>query len=114
MAKLDPAALPIADLARLLTAAAGQQVTVEMVQADIDAGAPTNADGTVNVVHYAAWLVSKAADRRLEAGGRRLEAGDRRLEAGRPFDCSTVREAGRPNGSKVEPPERAPFGARHA
>jgi len=30
-----------------------------MLQADIDAGAPTNADGTLNLVHYVAWLVKE-------------------------------------------------------
>jgi hypothetical protein len=34
-------------------------------RADIDAGAPTNADGTINLVHYAAWLVKEMS----EAGG---------------------------------------------
>ena len=29
----------------------------ETLQADIDDGAPVNTDGTVNLVHYAAWLV---------------------------------------------------------
>jgi len=60
---LNPSALPVADAARLLSAAGGQRVTVEMLNADIEAGAPTNADGTINVVHYAAWLVKKAVDR---------------------------------------------------
>jgi len=62
-ARLDPTALPLADAARLLSAAAGQRVTVEMLQTDIDAGAPTNPDGTLNLVHYAAWLVREAAGR---------------------------------------------------
>ena len=26
-------------------------------EADVAAGAPTNADGTINLAHYAAWLV---------------------------------------------------------
>ena len=56
-AKLNPAALQLVDAARLLSAAGGQQVTVEMIQADLAAGAPANADGTVNLVQYAAWLV---------------------------------------------------------
>ncbi len=30
-----------------------------MLQADVAAGAPTNADGTFNLVHYAAWLVKE-------------------------------------------------------
>ena len=35
---------------------AGSPVTEEMLQADLAAGAPENADGTINLVHYAAWL----------------------------------------------------------
>jgi len=54
--KLNPAALTVADAARILTAAGVGSVTAETIQADIDAGAPTNADGTINLVHYAAWL----------------------------------------------------------
>ena len=53
---LNPAALTVADAARILTAAGGEAVTAEMLQADIEAGAPTNADGTINLVHYTAWL----------------------------------------------------------
>jgi len=55
--KLNPTALPLADAARLLSAVGGQSVTVEMLEADVAAGAPTNADGTLNLVHYAAWLL---------------------------------------------------------
>jgi hypothetical protein len=47
----------VADAARLLTRIGGQPVTAEMLRADIAAGAPTNADGTINLVHYAAWLL---------------------------------------------------------
>ncbi|MFW6159500.1 MAG: hypothetical protein ACOC8E_09095 [Planctomycetota bacterium] len=47
---LDPQALTTENAARMLG------VSAEMLQADIDAGAPTNADGTINLVHYAAWL----------------------------------------------------------
>ncbi len=60
-AKLNPAALPMAEAARLLSAVGGQAVTVEMLQADVAAGAPTNADGTLNLVSYAAWLVREMA-----------------------------------------------------
>jgi len=59
--RLSPTALPVADAARLLSAVGGQAVTVEMLQADVVAGAPTNADGTLNLVQYAAWLVREAA-----------------------------------------------------
>ena len=54
---LNPAALSPANLARLLTRVGGQPVTEEMVEADLAAGAPLNADGTINLVHYCAWLV---------------------------------------------------------
>jgi hypothetical protein len=56
---LNPNALTLADTARLLARVGGQAVTVEMLQADVMAGAPTNADGTINLVHYAAWLVKE-------------------------------------------------------
>lgn len=60
-AKLNPTALPVAEAARPLSAVGGQAVTVEMLEADVAAGAPTNADGTLNLVHYAAWLVREMA-----------------------------------------------------
>ncbi|GIW80412.1 MAG: hypothetical protein KatS3mg105_2219 [Gemmatales bacterium] len=55
--RLNPNALTLADAARLLAKAGGWKITKEMIEADIAAGAPTNADGTINLVHYAAWLV---------------------------------------------------------
>lgn len=58
---LNPAALPVADAARVLSRAGGFPVTEAMLRADIDAGAPTNADGTINLVRYAAWLVREMA-----------------------------------------------------
>ncbi|MBW7905478.1 MAG: hypothetical protein LC135_03190 [Phycisphaerae bacterium] len=62
-AGLNPAALPLADAARLLSAAGGQRVDVEMINSDVAAGAPTNGDGTLNLVHYAAWLVREMSSR---------------------------------------------------
>ena len=32
-----------------------------MLRVDLDAGAPVSADGTINLVHYTAWLVKEAA-----------------------------------------------------
>ena len=52
--RANPSALAVPDAARLLSAAGGQQIAVEMVEADVAAGAPTNGDGTINLVHYAA------------------------------------------------------------
>jgi len=62
---LNPQALSLEDVARILSASGWKPVTVEMVRDDIDDGAPVNADGTINLVLYAAWLVremSRAAD----------------------------------------------------
>jgi len=61
--RLSPAAMPVADAARMLSRAGGRRVSEAMLRADIDAGAPTNPDGTVNLVHYAAWLVKEMAGR---------------------------------------------------
>jgi len=58
---LNPAALPVADAARVLSRAGGFPVSEEDIRADIEAGAPTNTDGTINLVHYAAWLVREMA-----------------------------------------------------
>jgi hypothetical protein len=66
-AQLNPAALSAADAARLLSRAGGKRITSEQIASDIDAGAPTNPDGTINLVHYAAWLVRDMA----AAGGGR-------------------------------------------
>ncbi len=51
---LNPQALSPVDAARVLTASGTKPVTVEMLCNDIEAGAPTNPDGTVNLVAYAA------------------------------------------------------------
>ena len=58
---LNPNALDVAALALVLTRASGghSPVTAEGIRRDVDAGAPTNPDGTLNVVHYAAWLVKR-------------------------------------------------------
>ncbi len=56
---VNPNALSLADAARLLSRVGGQVVTVAMLQADVAAGAPANADGTINLVHYAAYLVKE-------------------------------------------------------
>ena len=54
---MDPQALSLDQVARILTASGWKPVTVEMIRDDIDDGAPVNADGTINLVRYAAWLV---------------------------------------------------------
>ena len=54
---LNPQALRLEDLARILSASGPRPVTVETLQADIDDGVPVNPDGTVNLVQYTAWLL---------------------------------------------------------
>jgi hypothetical protein len=57
--KLQPTSLTVEHTARLLSAAGGRPVTEEMIRKDIEAGAPVNADGTINLIHYAAWSVKE-------------------------------------------------------
>lgn len=59
--QLSPTAMTVADAAKVLSAVGGNHVTEATLQKDIGLGAPTNADGTLNLVHYAAWLVREAA-----------------------------------------------------
>ena len=56
---LNPQALRLADLARILSASGPRPVTVETLQADIDDGAPINPDDTMNLVQYARWLITE-------------------------------------------------------
>jgi hypothetical protein len=54
--RINPLALPFADAAKLLSKAGGRVIRPEQIEADVAAGAPTNGDGTINLVTYAAWL----------------------------------------------------------
>ena len=54
-------ALTAEQLAKVLSAAGGRRITDEMIRADIEAGAPVNPDGAVNLIHYTAWLVKEMA-----------------------------------------------------
>jgi hypothetical protein len=56
---LNPSAMTITDAARLLSAVGGASISEATIRADLEAGAPANADGTLNLVHYAAWLVKE-------------------------------------------------------
>ena len=54
---LSPQSLRLEDMAKILSAIGPKPVTVEMLQADIDDGAPVNRDGTLNLLKYSAWMV---------------------------------------------------------
>lgn len=56
---LDPNRLTPEQAAKLLSAAAKVRIPVEQIVADFEAGAPRNPDGTMNLMHYAAWLVNE-------------------------------------------------------
>jgi hypothetical protein len=58
---LSPSAMTLQQAARVLVAVGARHATVENLRRDIEAGAPVNADGTVNLVHYAAWLARESA-----------------------------------------------------
>ena len=59
---INPTAMPVTDAARLLITVGGEPVTEKMLEQDVGRGAPTNADGTLNLVHFAAWLVKEVND----------------------------------------------------
>ena len=58
-APLDPTRLTMEQAAKLLSAATKVRVPVEQIATDLEAGAPQNSDGTINLMHYAAWLVKE-------------------------------------------------------
>lgn len=59
--KKSPAALDVDDVVRLLRASGSRHASADRVRSDIDAGAPTNVDGSINLVHYGAWLARQVA-----------------------------------------------------
>ena len=57
--QLNPATLTVEQATRLLSAVSTKAVSSDKLQKDVEDGAPTNEDGTINLVHYAAWLVKE-------------------------------------------------------
>jgi hypothetical protein len=56
---IDPNRLTPEQAAKLLSAAAKIRIPEENIALDIDSGAPTNQDGSINLVHYIAWMVKE-------------------------------------------------------
>lgn len=54
---VNPAALTAGQLARLLG------VDEEKVRRHVNEGAPSGLDGTLNLVHYTAWLIRRLKER---------------------------------------------------
>jgi len=59
--RLSPTAMTLADAAKILSTVGNAKVTESMLRKDLGLGAPANPDGTLNLVHYAAWLVREVA-----------------------------------------------------
>ena len=56
---LNPLALSPENLVKVLVKSGYRTMTMEMLQSDIDAGMPVNADGSVNLVKYMAWMIKE-------------------------------------------------------
>ena len=57
--RADARALKVSDLVAALKAAGSRTITEETVAADLADGAPSNPDGTVDMLKYAAWILMK-------------------------------------------------------
>ena len=53
----NPTALPKDVLVKALKVAGSRTITEEALAADIEAGAPVNENGTMNILEYAAWIL---------------------------------------------------------
>jgi len=53
-------AISVSDLAKLLKHAGSSHASEEAIRKDVEKGAPVNQDGTINLIHYAAWLIKEA------------------------------------------------------
>lgn len=62
-------ALPVDQVVALLRRSGSQRLDIEALRADIAAGAPLNADGTMNLIVYGAWLVRALATREGNSHG---------------------------------------------
>lgn len=63
-AALNPSALPLSAAAQLFSKLGTRPVTVAELEKDISSGAPQNQDGTLNLIHFAAWLVKEMGNDR--------------------------------------------------
>ena len=54
--------ISIPDLAKLLKHAGSSHASEEAIRQDVEKGAPVNHDGTINLIHYAAWLIREVGN----------------------------------------------------
>ncbi|MGN0880105.1 MAG: hypothetical protein ACI4WT_11740 [Oligosphaeraceae bacterium] len=57
---VNPLALPAGDALRMLRRSGCPQMSDETLQRLIDDGLPLNADGTLNIIEYTAWMLKEA------------------------------------------------------
>ena len=55
--RISLVALTKEQLIELLTKVGSSTISAASLEADIAQGAPVNDDGTINLIHYAAWLI---------------------------------------------------------
>lgn len=63
--KNDPnlAALTVAEAAQIFTQAGKKPVSEELITDALGRGAPTNDNGTINALHFVAWLTGENDDK---------------------------------------------------
>lgn len=62
MAENNPEALPKETLIEVLRRSGSRTANLERLEADIAAGTPVNADGTINIIAYTAWILKGESD----------------------------------------------------
>ena len=60
--KVDSGALTVEQAAKALAAVGGRHATADVICRRVERGAPTIADGRINLVHHTAWLVREMAN----------------------------------------------------
>ena len=50
------------ELVLAMRRAGSRTISLERLEAEIASGAPVNADGTVNILKYVAWIVKETGD----------------------------------------------------
>lgn len=66
---MDWSSMKPEDAARMLSGLGTRKITVDRIKKDIELGAPANEDGTLNILHYAAWAAKKIRRRKRVARG---------------------------------------------
>jgi len=85
---VSPTRMPIEVLGRLVSCGGSVEEATIRIRRDIEAGAPVNDDGTMNMVSYSAWLVRESGS----SGNNILSIPDTQLGTG--LSLSSENECG--------------------